>query len=109
MESAGMSTWQEHRGDAEQLQDRECHMRQMHAAALEAFASVLEPRSVSPRIAEGPPLLSAARAVGEALGLTIRPPAVTADLTTVAEPLAAIARASHLRLRRVRLTGDWWR
>ena len=104
-----MSTGPERQGEAEQLQERERHTRQLHAAALEAFASVLEPQSASPRTAEGPPLLSAARAVGEALGLTIRPPAVAVDLATVAEPLAAIARASHLRLRRVRLTGDWWR
>src|SRR5437867_9835883 len=53
-------------------------------------------------------LLMAARAVGEALGVTMRPAAPSENPATLREPLEAIARASHLRLRRVRLSDDWW-
>jgi NHLM bacteriocin system ABC transporter ATP-binding protein len=50
----------------------------------------------------------AARAVGEVLGVTIRPPAPSENPATLREPLEAIARASRLRLRRVVLTDHWW-
>ena len=38
----------------------------------------------------------------------MRPPAPSEHPATLREPLEAIARASHLRLRRVRLTDTWW-
>jgi len=50
----------------------------------------------------------AARAVGEALGVPIRSPAEFEVSRLSQEPLAAIARASHLRLRSVLLTDTWW-
>ena len=50
----------------------------------------------------------AARAVGEVLGVTMRPAAPSENPATLREPLEAIARASHLRLRRVRLSDAWW-
>jgi ABC-type bacteriocin/lantibiotic exporter with double-glycine peptidase domain len=58
---------------------------------------------------DGPPLLVAARAVGDALGVTVHPAAPSENPATLREPLEAIARASHLHLRRVRLSNDWWR
>ncbi len=54
------------------------------------------------------PLLAAAGAVGQALGVTIEPPAPSENTARTKEPLEAIARASQLRLRRVLLRGQWW-
>lgn len=55
----------------------------------------------------GSPLLIAAGAVGKVLGVTILP-AAASEGTANQDPLAAIARASQLRLRRVLLRGPWW-
>jgi ATP-binding cassette subfamily C protein len=54
-------------------------------------------------------LLTAAGAVGRALGIEIRPPARSETIERVKEPIEAIARASKVRMRRVLLTGNWWR
>ncbi|OCQ90736.1 NHLP bacteriocin export ABC transporter permease/ATPase subunit [Oscillatoriales cyanobacterium USR001] len=53
-------------------------------------------------------LLLAAGAVGRAMGIEIRPPAKSEDPQRVKDPLAAIARASRIRTRRVILRGTWW-
>jgi ABC-type bacteriocin/lantibiotic exporter with double-glycine peptidase domain len=53
-------------------------------------------------------LLAAAGAVGQALGLSICPPAASEDLDRLQNPLEAIARASRVRIRRIALTNDWW-
>jgi NHLM bacteriocin system ABC transporter ATP-binding protein len=53
-------------------------------------------------------LLIAAGAVGHHLGITIQPPAMSEDLNRVKHPLESIARASRIRLRQVRLQGNWW-
>lgn len=53
-------------------------------------------------------LLTAVGAVGHAIGVTILPPAESEDLWRVRDPIEAIARASHLRMRRVTLRDNWW-
>jgi NHLM bacteriocin system ABC transporter ATP-binding protein len=53
-------------------------------------------------------LLMAASAVGQAMGVKIVPPAASEDLRRVPDLLEAIARSSHIRIRRVILRGDWW-
>ncbi len=53
-------------------------------------------------------LLFAAGAVGRVLGITIHPPANSEDLRKVRDPLDAIARASNIRIRRIRLKDGWW-
>jgi NHLM bacteriocin system ABC transporter ATP-binding protein len=53
-------------------------------------------------------LLIAAGAVGRVLNVKIVPPAASEDLRRVPDLLDAIARASHMRIRRVVLRGDWW-
>jgi NHLM bacteriocin system ABC transporter ATP-binding protein len=57
----------------------------------------------------GDPLMVAAGAVGRAMGIEVYPPAASIDLDRVQEPIEAIASASRFRIRRVLLTGDWWR
>ncbi|MBD0337476.1 MAG: NHLP bacteriocin export ABC transporter permease/ATPase subunit, partial [Cyanobacteria bacterium Co-bin13] len=53
-------------------------------------------------------LLVAAGAVGRAMGIAIAPPAKSEDLRRMRDPLDAIARASHIRTRRVTLRDNWW-
>ncbi len=48
-------------------------------------------------------------AVGDALGIEIRPPLRSENLDRVKDPLEAITRASRVRHRRVLLRGAWWK
>lgn len=50
--------------------------------------------------------LRAMTLVGRGLGVDVRP---AHDARSVGDPFEAVARASHLRVRRVRLSGRWWR
>jgi ABC-type bacteriocin/lantibiotic exporter with double-glycine peptidase domain len=99
-------SWYDH---AQRLTARAQCTRQMQADALGALASVLHEQPTEPVPSDGPPLLLAARAVGATMGVSIAPPARSEDLSRLKDPLEAIARASHLRLREVILTGKWWR
>ena len=58
---------------------------------------------------DDPPLLVAARAVGAALGVPIHAPRCADDPQDQRDPLAAIARASRLRMRQVACPEAWWR
>ena len=74
----------------------------MKEKTLRELASILNPTA---KLLEGETsLLIAVGAVGQALGITIRPPAQSEK----AESLEAIARASGFRTRRVTLTPNWW-
>ncbi|QSJ16782.1 NHLP bacteriocin export ABC transporter permease/ATPase subunit [Nostoc sp. UHCC 0702] len=53
-------------------------------------------------------LLMAAGAVGKALGVEIRPTAASEDTKRVRDPVEAIARSSHIRVRRIQLRNNWW-
>lgn len=64
--------------------------------------------NVSPSLDPQQALLMAAGAVGKAMGITICPPAKSEDLQRVKEPIAAIARASQVRMRQVTLRDNWW-
>lgn len=75
--------------------------------AAEQLATTLgRPAGMPPSV---PPLVAAAMAVGRASGLTIVAPNRKRKEESAEEGLAAIARASSLRLRKVALRGDWWR
>jgi ATP-binding cassette subfamily C protein len=69
--------------------------------------SVLNPRTTLP--VRETALLSAAAAVGEALGVEIRAPLRSEDPDRLKDPLDAIARASRVRRRRIVLRGAWWK
>src|SRR5207249_10734320 len=58
---------------------------------------------------QGTPLFVAVHAVGEALGIPMRPPARSVSVSQGGESLEAMVQALHLRLRRVLLTGSWWK
>ena len=87
------------------LQARQQRNRQIHQNALTALASVITPQAQLVSQADGDALLTAMRAVGKALGVPIKP---AAALEHGSDPLQAIARESHLRLRRVLLRDRWW-
>ena len=100
-------TTQEHAEELERLSAQENLNSQVTVSALSELASPLMSRGGN-LDAGGAPLLVAAGAVGRALGVTIRPPSASEDLSRVKEPLEAIARSSRLRLRQVLLRDKWW-
>ncbi len=101
------------------LQAREQFNNQATALTLEALESVLpqtgdgnNPTSAfGNEMSDKPEYISlylAARAVGQAMGIPISPPALSENLQRVREPIEALARASRIRIRRVLLTDNWW-
>lgn len=103
--------------DAELLrfEQRERLNHQVMEETLGELASVLLPPKTSffPEVAKAidpdEALLIAAGAVGKALGITIHPAAKSEDPKRVLDPLEAIARASHIRMRRISLRDNWWK
>ena len=92
----------------ERFQERQHRNYRLRQETLTTLASILAQPTASTMISETSPLLRAASAVGEKLKVTIRPPATMSNLNRVSESLEDIAQASHLRVRRVRLTAEWW-
>ncbi|MEH2067764.1 MAG: NHLP bacteriocin export ABC transporter permease/ATPase subunit [Nostoc sp.] len=90
-----------------QFQQREQFNQQVIENALSDLATVLQPQPEVALFEQGPPLLVALGAVGRVLGIEIRPPAD--DFSAIKDPVAAIARASQIRIRRITLAADWWR
>lgn len=88
------------------LEQRGVMQAKLRETALDEMAAVLNPRTVLPH--RDTALLSTVAAVGDALGIEIRPPATSENLKRVKDPLDAIARASRVRHRRVLLRGRWW-
>jgi NHLM bacteriocin system ABC transporter ATP-binding protein len=80
-------------------------------AAVSDLSAVLAPGG-APKAgapAEENALLVACRWVGEAMGITITGPAGSRLEWRGKNPLDLIAKASHVRIRRVVLSGTWWR
>ena len=100
-------TTQEYNEELQRLNAQETLNRQVTVTALSELASPLMNREQD-FYAGGAPLLVAAGAVGRALGVTIRPPSASENLSRIKEPLEAIARSSRLRLRQVLLRDKWW-
>ena len=55
------------------------------------------------------PLLTSLTVLGDVLGVEIHPPKASEDLSRVNDPIEPIARASHLRYRKILLGPQWWR
>ncbi|MHC0061309.1 NHLP bacteriocin export ABC transporter permease/ATPase subunit [Nostoc sp. UIC 10890] len=89
-----------------QFQEREQFNQQVIEGALSDLATILQPQQEAVFSQEGPPLLVAFGAVGRSLGIEIRPPAE--DLNSIKDPVAAIAQASQIRIRRITLADGWW-
>ncbi|MBD2728084.1 NHLP bacteriocin export ABC transporter permease/ATPase subunit [Nostoc sp. FACHB-892] len=97
---------QEAEAEFRQFQEREQFNQQVIEAALSDLAAVLQPQQEAVFFQEGSPLLVAFGAVGRSLGIEIRPP--VEDLNSIKDPVAAIARASQIRIRRITLKDGWW-
>lgn len=78
------------------------------ATALENLAAAATDRPARPPSDGGSPLVLAARAVGDALGVTIVSGA-RRGTESHQEQLHALARASRIRVRQVTLPGQWWK
>ncbi len=85
--------------------------RRVLDASLVELASVVPGRRERPLAEDeaGEELLTACRWVGRALGITIQPHPNRETGRQRRDPLDDIAKASHIRMRQVRLKGDWWR
>jgi NHLM bacteriocin system ABC transporter ATP-binding protein len=98
----------------EQFQEQQRRNDQTRVDTFSVLASILKRQTAIDPLSEGPPLLAAARAVADTLGIVLRLPAIpepaASDKVSHGQnALTAIARASHVRLHRVRLSGTWWR
>ncbi|MEG5126219.1 NHLP bacteriocin export ABC transporter permease/ATPase subunit [Microcoleus sp. ARI1-B5] len=82
--------------------------QQVTDGALGQLVALLHPQETK-FFEEETPLLAAAGAVGRAMGIAICPPAKSADLSRLKDPMEAIARSSQFRTRQVLLAGNWWR
>ncbi|BAZ17758.1 ABC transporter-related protein [Calothrix sp. NIES-4071] len=111
---------QETQAELARAKERERLNNQAIASTLSEFASIFEPEQgkvipaapINTEDAEKlyvKSLLFSAGIVGRVLGITINPPAYSEDLQRVRDPLDAIARASHIRVRSIRLQGEWWK
>ena len=86
---------------------RERRADQEVEAALAEVAGVIAP-GVEPLVGDDP-ALRAMTLAGRALDVAVRPAPPAWDARGAGDPFEAIAHASHLRVRRVRLRGRWWR
>ncbi len=102
------------------LESKERLERELMTQTLAELASVLQPRSdkVSNRSTlnknlylgdSQQALLVAAGAVGKALGIEIRPPGISEDSQEIKDSVEALARASCIRVRQIKLPDNWWR
>lgn len=89
------------------LEEREARQSVLIERALHKVASVLNPLDSTPP--RETTLLGAAALVGDVLGIEVSAPARSEDKKRVRDPLDAIARASRFRIRRVLLSGSWWK
>ncbi|MCE5333481.1 MAG: NHLP bacteriocin export ABC transporter permease/ATPase subunit [Desulfobacteraceae bacterium] len=77
------------------------------ATASEELASVARPRDFFPTRESA--LLTAVTVIGQIYGVRINPPAHSEDMSLVGDPIEAIARASHIRCRKIHLAPQWWK
>jgi len=76
----------------------------------ELGAVMAEQPAIRQEEAEGDPLFTACRTIGRRMGVDMRPPPEAGEETSRhADRLNAIAHASRVRFRAVKLEGDWWR
>jgi NHLM bacteriocin system ABC transporter ATP-binding protein len=98
------------RAEAERLARRSASDLQQLAQASVLLASSFDVRRPAPpEVPAADPLLAACRLLGAAQGIEVVTPTVADAGDRGVQPLDAIARASRIRTRRVKLAGEWWR
>ena len=110
---------EEERAERGRLRRRRDFERRLFSATLSRLADVvarpeegadeLEAAEGRGAVLEDDRLLAACRLVGARQGIAIQPPLEAAERRKRSDPVGDIARASRVRVRRVRLGGDWWR
>jgi len=97
--------------EKQRLEDKEKNNLLFFEKALRGILSVTEPgRKADPlEGVEGNPLLASCRLVGKAMKIDIVPSPLTEKGISVKDPLGEIAMASHARIRRVALKGQWYK
>lgn len=100
---------QQNQIDHQRLTERHRLNQQVTAVAVDHLKGVIAPRSDLTISPTDPPLMQAVKVIGNRLGVEMRAPSTGGGLEQLSDPVEAIARASHLRLRRVKLRGEWWR
>lgn len=100
----------EQREEQSRLQQKASTQQWYLENAVSQLASILESQLRPQTLGGGheDALLAAARLVGEAQGIDIRVPAQWGQARESRDPLSIMARASHIRLRRVALVEGWW-
>jgi NHLM bacteriocin system ABC transporter ATP-binding protein len=95
--------------EAARMATREERDREVVAETNRMFRAILQGRVREGfKVGEEPAFAAAAR-VGDKLGIEIRHPAKSARSGPRVDPINAIAHASHVRTRTVRLAGQWWK
>ena len=95
--------------DAVRLRERERRDAEVVAQTTEVFRQIIEGRGKPELRISGDAAFAAASRVGAVLGIEMRQPASSARSGPRVDPVDAIAHASHVRARGVRLTKEWWR
>jgi NHLM bacteriocin system ABC transporter ATP-binding protein len=97
-------------GEAERLaRSSESDRRHLVEASWRLARSFDPHPPAKPEAAPEDPLLAACRLIGEVEGFPVAAPNLAEAGDRGLDPLEALARASRIRTRRVRLSGDWWR
>lgn len=92
----------------ERFEARIKHAATLTEKSLAELGSLLKPSGHHDLDPEAP-LLAAVSAVGHYMGFVAKPPAESDDQDRPGDPVEAIARASGVRARRVKLEGHWFR
>lgn len=94
--------------ELERLQLREEVLQEAFAHTLARQASVMETTAPGAEGLDDDGLLRACRIIGGRLGVHFRP-APDSWKGKIYDPVSAVARASHVRYRAIKLDGEWWR
>ncbi len=112
LQAIGQLEQQQTRAELGRCQERERLNNQAITNTINDFANIFDVQNsnspIKQPLNQDEALLFAAGAVGRVLDITIHPPAKSEDLRRVRDPLDAIARASHIRIRRITLRDEWW-
>jgi NHLM bacteriocin system ABC transporter ATP-binding protein len=105
------------RVDTRQAHEREViaarrqHDRAVMSRTADGFEAVVRDTAARIRladVADDPPALAAARLVASHQGFTVRAPVAGSGHARNVDPMRAIALASGIRIRTIRLDGKWW-
>jgi NHLM bacteriocin system ABC transporter ATP-binding protein len=98
-------------GEREMIVARREHDSEVMSRTAQGFEAIVRDTAVRIRLADvvhDPPALAAARLVAAREGFTVKAPVTGSGHSRDLDPLRAIALASGVRTRTIRLEGKWW-